>query len=97
MFFVDDRPDLMANGASLPCNGDSVRLFASSQSEGVLLQWFGPNNFFSLENNPNVLDTGLYIATAIGLNGCFRSDTVVVDTNPPFPVATMSSDLLTCV
>jgi len=96
VFLIDDRPDLIANGASLPCNGDSVMLNASSNSEGVTIQWFGPNNFFSLDLAPNVLDTGFYIVTAIGTNGCFRSDTVIADDNPPFPIATMNAGLLTC-
>ncbi|MEL6987256.1 MAG: gliding motility-associated C-terminal domain-containing protein [Bacteroidota bacterium] len=96
VFFVDDRPTLMAEGASLPCNGDSVELAGSTSTEGAILQWFGPNNFFSTENNPRTLDTGIYILTVIGLNGCFRSDTVEVDDDPPFPNATMNAGLLTC-
>ncbi len=62
--------EVMAIGDTISCKVDSVMLMGSSITPGVTYSWSGPNGFSSFEQNPMVADTGTYVLTVTGENGC---------------------------
>jgi gliding motility-associated-like protein len=68
------------------CEGDSIKLSASSNNANAIYTWTGPGNFISTEQNPVIISggqfrAGPYIVTA-SLNGCTSpADTITVVIN----------------
>jgi hypothetical protein len=90
-------PNATAEGGAINCNTDTVILNGGSTSQGVLLTWSGPNNYYGLEEDPMVTEAGVYVLTVINTtNGCTAqaSATVELDITPPEAIA--QGDTLTC-
>lgn len=81
------------------CSGDTLLLFAVSNTSGVDYLWTGPNNFSDTAKNPVRVnaqnsDSGLYILTTIlPLFGCSAKDTIstTVHIIPDTPIASSNS------
>lgn len=71
--------EVTAIGDTLSCLVDTVVLMGNSITPNVTYEWSGPNGFSSFEQNPSVLDTGIYSLTVTGENGCidFASTQVI--------------------
>jgi gliding motility-associated-like protein len=90
-------PNATAEGGVLNCTTDTVALNGGSTSQGVLLTWSGPNNYYGIDEDPMVTVAGVYVLTVINTsNGCTAqaSATVGLDTIPPG--ALVEGDTLTC-
>ena len=61
------------------------------------IQWTGPNLFNSNQFNPIVVDTGLYVATGFGVNGCSTSLSVYVHGDFELPEVSIVNEELTCL
>lgn len=84
------KPD--AQGNSPLCSGDSIVLKATNLTFGVTINWTGPNNFSSSQQNPapiknsTTAHSGNYIIST-GYNNCTSRDTVnIVVNQSPAPV-----------
>jgi gliding motility-associated-like protein len=78
-------PDANAAGGILDCINTDIELSANSQTPNVSYFWEGPNNFESILQNPIVSDSGLYVLTVTGNNGCSNivQTEVVLDAELP--------------
>lgn len=87
-------PDLSANGAILPCNGEPVELVALGSGT---FSWNGPNGFQATGSGIVVSDPGNYTVSLTGANGC--SAAVTVELKPPAdaPVVTIQAPLGTTI
>jgi hypothetical protein len=91
-------PVVTANNNSPICQGDTLRLFATSDTSGVVWSWTGPSSFTSSLQNPVLANSvpaqsGLYTLTA-SKNGCTSiaaTTGVLVRPTPPTPIATSNS------
>ncbi len=77
-------PTVIPNSNSPICSGSTLNLTASG---GVSFSWTGPNGFVSLLQNPVILNaalvnTGNYIVTVTGANGCTASSSTNVSVTP---------------
>jgi gliding motility-associated-like protein len=89
-------PDVGATGGILTCDFPSIALTGNSTTPGVTWSWAGPAGYSSNEQNPVITQTGTYLLTVTGPNGCSASDpaTVVEDVN--IPGASATGGTLTC-
>ena len=70
VFQKDVLPDVFTKGDTLNCNKLQTNLQGGSSTQGVRYEWTGPNNFSSMQQNPVVQDSGIYILKVIDANGC---------------------------
>lgn len=81
------------------CVESSVILSGTSSTSGVNYAWSGPNNFTSVQQNPEVDVPGLYHLTVTNpANSCTQTAEVLVeeDSNTPAGVTASASSQLTC-
>ncbi len=85
MVGILSAPTITASGNDLSCTGegDTIRLFASSDIPVQNYTWTGPGGFSSnLQNpiitNPTNSSVGIYTVTGTSSNGCSASSSVVV-------------------
>lgn len=82
------------------CEWDTLKLYASSNTQGVTYSWSGPGGFTSATQNPvlpvaPVSRTGVYMATAT-LDGCSRADTTAALVKQAPDTVTLSSNPPLC-
>ena len=53
-------------------------LSANSPNSDISYRWFGPNSYFSDQQNPEVDEVGEYVVVATAPNGCIATDQVTV-------------------
>lgn len=95
-------PVLSANSNTPICQTDTLKLFGTSDSSGVVWSWTGPNVFSSALQNPVIpnalpLHSGTYILSAVK-NNCTSlpvTTTVVVHPTPVTPLASNNGPLCT--
>jgi hypothetical protein len=87
---------IVASSNSAICEQDTLKLYSTASSLGVVYNWTGPNGFSSSSQNTTIVNTptlanGKYHIIATAANGCFRRDSVIVTVKPkPFVVAANS-------
>ncbi len=91
------NPDLSGvTSNSFVCVGDSLLLFATSTTPGVMYSWNGPGGYFSGAQNPviypaTLANAGVYSVTVVA-NACYNYSSTIVDVRPlPVPVATSNT------
>ncbi len=93
-----DPPDVIANDAYLPCNGDPLQITAFSTDPIEEFRWLGiaPVDFTSVGQIATITEPGSYVLLGIGTNGCISLDTVEVfdEAVPPFFV--LEDQVLDC-
>jgi hypothetical protein len=99
---VNPMPGLPTASTNAPvCSGDSLKLFATDTSTGLIWFWMGPNGFQANVQNAGIAsvplaDTGTYYVRAI-LNGCITLSSVQVNINPTPDFPSISSNSPVCV
>lgn len=95
-------PSPVASSNTPICEGDTLKLFATSDSVGVTWQWTGPASFSSTSQNPFIAgatpaNSGIYSVTATKNNCTSLQDTVqvLVKPRPGTPIASSNSPLCT--
>ncbi len=84
---VTETPEALALNDGPYCPGNSVQLFGSTSNNGntINYEWSGPNNYFSLEQNPlDATEGGIY-DLIVTIDGCPSEPTsteVVFSTAP---------------
>lgn len=93
----DAEPGASAQGNTVTCANPSRTIAGNSPTNNVTWSWSGPNGFNSSNQNPVVLDPGLYDLTVTSLdNGCTSVTSAEVLENKVHPVANAFTDTLTC-
>lgn len=99
---LDIRNDtLAANATTHICQGDTLKLFASTAPSGYGYRWWGPNSFGSTLQNPQLLSaqpnaSGVYYLSSSKL-GCYsRPDTVAVLVTAKPSITSISSNTPVC-
>ncbi len=95
-------PVVTASSNSPICQGDTLKLFATSDSSGVTWLWTGPSSFTSTSQNPIIASaattrTGTYNVTATKYNctSAVATIAVVVNARPTAPTASSNSPVCT--
>lgn len=88
-------PGAVAIGGVLTCIVDQVQLDGSSPVNNPIFNWSGPDGFSSNIANPTVSQSGTYLLTVTGENGCTStaSTTVTVDEAEPTAGITVPANL----
>lgn len=79
----------------MPCNGDSVQLFITTQDTIKNYRWIG-NDFFSTDSVPMTNIRGEVILLLGTVNGCVYTDTTYLITDPGRPNFGLINDTITC-
>lgn len=87
--------NVTATAGALNCNTSTTTLMGNSTTSGVTYSWTGPGGYTSNLQNPTVTVAGTYTLTVTGLNGCKKTATVTVVSNPP-PTATATGGTINC-
>lgn len=88
-------PGASAQGGILSCTVTSLTLQGNSPTAGVTYQWSGPG-FNSGQQNPSVNQTGSYVLTVTGANGCTSTATAVVSPDVNAPQISANGGTVTC-
>lgn len=81
---VKEKPILPKASSNSPVKeGETLKLYSSSETQNVTFKWTGPNGFTSSEQNPvipdiSTLETGSYIISAATPFGCISSSVTIV-------------------
>jgi hypothetical protein len=93
----DAEPGATAQGSTVTCANPTRTITGSSPGNNVSWSWAGPNGFSSSSQNPSVTEPGLYDLTVTDQgNGCTSVAVAEVLEDKLHPVATASTDTLTC-
>ena len=92
----DIEPGASAAGDTLTCSLPNFNLQGDSPTNNVSWSWSGPNGFNSTDQNPNINESGNYVLTVTGPNGCTSVASVDIIADQTDPVASASTDTLTC-
>ena len=95
---LNNNKPLMAidEGLFLPCDSTGVALSYQGIENVVSCQWFGPDNYFSGEDNPVVFNRGMYRLVCAAANGCTSSDTIMLEFDQDLPEFSFITDTITC-
>lgn len=91
-------PPSITSSAST-CAGDTLKLNASNSTTVANYQWAGPANFFSVQQDTFIANSGAanagWYKIIHSINGCFSTDSILVAVNPvpPAPQAGYSEPL----
>lgn len=91
-----DVPMVSATGGEINCIVDMVQLMANSAMAGVTYAWTGPNGFASDEQNPMVMEVGIYTVTVEAPNSCTTFATAEVSENTATPDVSAMGGTLDC-
>ncbi len=80
---VNSLPTIAASSNSPVCVGNTIQL---NSSGGTTYQWSGPSSFTSGSQNPTIpaatiANSGTYVVTVSGANGCTNSTSISVTVN----------------
>jgi len=89
-------PIASAIGGTLTCNGTSVQLDGSSNTNGSTFSWSGPGGFNSSSEDPTVTNAGSYTLTVTAPNGCIDTATTSVNEDGNEPGANATGAELSC-
>lgn len=89
-------PDLRVSDQFIPCDPDSIALFAITMDTSVVYSWSGPRQFASNLRSPIVSDTGYYILTLTAANKCKTTDSIHVEFRKDLPALTLQGDSINC-
>ncbi|MDF1696035.1 MAG: gliding motility-associated C-terminal domain-containing protein [Saprospiraceae bacterium] len=94
----DERifPEIEVENFYLPCDGAPEKVFTTLISEGAIVKWYGPNEYFFDGDTAMVVDPGEYIGIAFNAEGCTTSDTFQVIDEPILPEFNGFAELLLC-
>lgn len=97
---VDDSPILPSFSYEIPtinCANPQPDLIALDADDDLLVEWYGPNNYYATGTVGSAAVPGDYLLVVTGQNGCPDSSLLIVpiDTMHPIAVA-MSLDTLKC-
>ena len=91
-----DEPDVIANDAHLPCNGEPLELSAFSLDPIEEYRWIGPNNYTSIGQVATITEPGEYVLLGIGTNGCISLDTVNISDEAVPPFFEIQGQMINC-
>lgn len=93
--------NVSASGTNSICLGDSIKLYANTNTNSVNYSWSGPNSYLSNNKNPIISPSTLNMSGDYILNvsyfGCSVFDTVNVLVNPRPNIPTANNNNPTCV
>ena len=93
----DAAPGATAQGSTVTCANPTRTITGNSPGSNVIWSWTGPNGFTSNNQNPTVTDPGTYDLTVTDQdNGCTSVTTTEVLEDKVHPIASASTDTLTC-
>jgi gliding motility-associated-like protein len=70
VFQKDQLPDIFAFDDTITCIKKSIQLNGGSNTQGVSIDWKGPNGFNSNLAHPIVTDSGIYTLKVTNSDGC---------------------------
>jgi len=82
---------------SLDCDNEMVILSTTFEVELDSLRWTSDFGFNSIEQSPEVTQSGDYYITAVGINGCTYTDTITLSENFNLPQITTNVEGLDCI
>lgn len=86
VFFDSIPPDIAIDGRNFGCTEDELILTASSIEDVNTTEWSGPDGMIT-GSQFTIRNTGQYIASIQGQNGCVGVDTFSVGREEPFDVS----------
>lgn len=90
------KPDLKVNGGSFTCKDKSFTLSYTTSIQNGKIQWSGPANFSSSQDNPIVSISGFYKLQLTSPNGCISVDSALVLLTDILPSIQLNNDTITC-
>lgn len=98
---VNSLPTPTAGNISPVCIGGTINLTSGDPTGATDFSWFGPNNFYSDNQNPTVagnqLSVGIYTVTAVNSGGCVGKAFTIISVNPLPNVSITSNITQGCV
>lgn len=91
-----NAPGATAQGDTITCTVQSVTISGNSPTQGVSWLWTGPGGFTSNLQNPSVSQTGTYVLTTTGSNGCTSTASAQVIPDQSIPQITITTGTITC-
>ncbi len=85
---VNQSPNaITASTVSPVCQNDTIKLYSTHSSSGVIWHWSGPAGFVSATKDTLIANalpaqTGYYVVSATGSNNCKTKDSVYILVNP---------------
>ncbi|MCE7926642.1 MAG: hypothetical protein DYG98_26670 [Haliscomenobacteraceae bacterium CHB4] len=89
-------PGATAQGDTLTCTVPTGTLTGGSPTAGASFAWNGPGGFTSNNPNPTVTQTGTYMLTTTGSNGCTSTISVEVVPDQSIPQISITTGTITC-
>ena len=89
-------PDITIVGDPINCTAGKTFLRVESDLALATFDWTGPNAFESTNAEPLVFDQGVYFVTAVAVNGCISSDTILIEDERVFPEIEVDDFYLPC-
>jgi hypothetical protein len=91
-----NAPGATAQGGIITCTIQSITITGNSPTTGVSWLWTGPGGFTSSLQNPTVSQTGTYILTTTGSNGCTSVASAEVIPDQSIPQINITTGTITC-
>ena len=89
-------PEISVQGGILTCTNSSTQLAATSSVNNSKYNWTGPNDFQSSNQNPIVVQAGLYTLIITAPNGCSSEITTNVVEQKAAPIVSAKGGTLDC-
>ncbi len=90
------EPDVEVLGGTFTCKDKFFILdYSTSDTNGTIF-WTGPENFSSIEPNPQVSISGMYYLRITGSNGCTGLDSSFVSLSDVAPSLELADDTINC-
>ena len=99
--FIDQsvfNPDITVEDGEITCQIDSALLIVNTiNPSNPVIQWNGPNNYFSGQKAPWVKNAGQYwVKVTNKANGCFTKKSVLIADNTAVPKVALFQDSINC-
>lgn len=100
---VNEIPVAMASAEQTDvCENASIQLLAAPNLLGATYEWSGPNNYFSIQQNPvingaDANDQGVYEVEITTSAGCSNRDTVIIEILASVAIEALSNNAPTCL
>ncbi|MBP7822119.1 MAG: proprotein convertase P-domain-containing protein, partial [Saprospiraceae bacterium] len=90
-------PMILLSADTFTCVKNSINIAASTNMDGLLFDWEGPNTFSSQDSSFTTSISGTYIVTITATNGCQRVAFIETTSDTLAPSITIqSTDILDC-
>jgi len=90
-------PTALALGGQITCAAPTITLSGQSNDPGAAFHWTGPNQFIANGPMPTTGQSGVFMLTVTGTNGCTTSTTVTVTADQSLPAFALTGNTISCL